>query len=140
MENAMSIQVEKLVLALGTELLAALADDNRDGLYDQGVLEEALATAEETVREELRRGGYTPPADLPLYYQDLAVRIAAESLLRRRRSPVPDAWRDSAESARRILSDIGSGRRNATGMTRSRRIDATPQDEPTHTQDNLRGL
>ena len=95
------IPIARLTLALGNETILALSDDNADGLPDANVLETALTTAEDYVRETLALDA----AALTPRTEDIILTLAIERLFERRTAPVPETWRQRASRARILLTE-----------------------------------
>ena len=135
------ISTTKLLAALAPEVANALADDDGDGIAEPGVVEAALARGETSVREALAAAGYAPGATLPEAMEDLAVVLAIEALLLRRRELLPGPWKERADRARKVLDEIVMGRRAVDGVGHRPRVVGVP-DEPAgaRRRSTLRGL
>ncbi len=138
------ISTSKLYKALDGDLVIALADDDGDGSPDSGVLEAALAAAEEEVRSAVARAGYQPADALPALLEDVAVTTAIERLFERRREMLPGPWRERAERARTLLRSIGDGVVPLSEVARSTPlVSSTPDivdEPPLHRRSTMRGL
>jgi len=129
----------RLLHILGPATVAALSDDDGDGLADAAVLAEVLAIGERAVRVELARAGLAEDAVLTPHLEDLAATLAAEALFHRRREVLPEVWRHRADRARDVLRQIGDGSRVVPGLTPAR-IASVDTDAPLHRIPRLKSL
>ncbi len=109
-----------LQLLLSPDVLVALADDDGDGLADDGVIEEALAAATREVRQAVA-GVFSVAGDAPLpaLLADIAQTLAVERLYERRREALPGPWTQRAARARVLLHEVARGERPVEGAPRA---------------------
>ena len=132
------IPIQRLEEALGMETVTLLADDDRDGTADEGVLEAVLNAAEAFALHEIARGGYPRPEVSGAFLEDLIVTLAVEKLFLRRREMMPGSWAERAGRARLVLREIAEGRRAMPGLERrAGRIDAVNEDDPPVHRDDV---
>ena len=133
------IPVSKLMNALSADVVVALADDNQDNVADPGVLEAAIAAAEEQVRAGLHRGGMDATTELTPLLEDLVITLAVERLFERRRELIPEPWSGRAKRARLILEEIAAGRHPIRNVARDPGRIASPSEEsqPLHRLNTL---
>lgn len=108
--------INQLTKIVSSEVITALADDNGDLVADAGVLEQALASAENEVRAIMTGAGYDTAASLTPLLDDLVLTLAVERLFERRREILPGPWRERTARARTILREIGNQRLVPPGL------------------------
>lgn len=102
--------ITSLQLALDPVVLAALADDNGDGLPDGDVIDGALAASDAWVRQRVGASLELPAnAPLPALLDDIALTLAVERLFERRRDVPPGVWLQRAQRARLLLDNLAAG-------------------------------
>lgn len=114
------ITTERLAEVLSADVLVALADDDRDGEADPGVVEAALMASETTVRAAIDAGEYGQPELLPAPLEDAVLTLAVQRLFERKRELQAPVWDERAARVRALLRDVSDGVWRGGGLTRLR--------------------
>jgi phage gp36-like protein len=88
--------------------LTQLADDNGDGVADAGVIDEAIAAADDEINGYLATRITVPVSPVPGIIKRLSARLAIYQLYKRR-DVLPEVWRDVRSEAIRFLRDFADG-------------------------------
>jgi phage gp36-like protein len=125
-------QPDALRARLAPAPLAALADDDGDGLADEIILTHALAAASATIDQHLAARYVTPIADPSPVLELWCLDLALESLHARHGADLPKPIAESAALTRRALTAIHDGLANLAGaapLPQDLLVDSTTLDD-----------
>lgn len=102
---------------LAPELLVTMADDNADGVADEGVIAAALEDATAEIDQVLSGRYETPLATPPTVVVRWCLDLAIHNLYLRRREEMPAEQTRRADLTRRALESIANGLAGLAGAT-----------------------
>ena len=100
---------QSLEARIGNETLNILADDNGDGVAEEGVIDEVLTQASFRIDASLGTRYAVPVESPPPVLEFLCVSLAAPLLFARKREPVPEEHSGLHQSALDFLSSVERG-------------------------------
>lgn len=102
---------QRIATAIPAPHLVDALDDNQDGLADDGLLDEIIASASQAV-DALLAGAYTvpfAPGSVPPVAAEASFIFACERIYDRRQATDKNPFRDQADKWRDRLEKIGNG-------------------------------
>lgn len=95
--------------AIPAPLLADALDDNRDGIADEGLLDEIIASTDQAVDAFLAAKFEVPISPTPAVCAEASFTFACERIYDRREIAERNPWRSRADYWRERLAKIGAG-------------------------------